>query len=168
MYFRSLCTCHVSLLTIHKTHLSATRLHRRTPSLETPAYTILKRTAGYQIRRYEPFLVAQAPLDVAAAIARNAGGSTAASTSGAAVTDGAAASISAASGRPQFDPAGPGMNAFNALAGRFARSYLYGTIDSTLGNSARLLLHQYGAGPCWRRQAPRPTCSVMIPAVLRQ
>jgi hypothetical protein len=30
-----------------------------TPDLETPAYTVLKATRGYELRRYQPFIVAE-------------------------------------------------------------------------------------------------------------
>lgn len=36
----------------------------RTPQLETPRYTVLRKTKDYEIRRYEPFLVAEAPMAV--------------------------------------------------------------------------------------------------------
>jgi hypothetical protein len=32
------------------------------PDLETPQYTVLRVTKDYEIRRYEPFVVAEAPM----------------------------------------------------------------------------------------------------------
>lgn len=34
----------------------------QTPDLETPQYTVLRVTKDYEIRRYEPFVVAEAPM----------------------------------------------------------------------------------------------------------
>lgn len=89
----------------------------RTPDLQTPQYTILKRTGSYEIRRYEPFIVAQAPLDLAA----ETSSSPASGASAAAAQGQPSDAECVTSGRPQIDPAGPGMKAFNALAG-----YLFG------------------------------------------
>ena len=58
-----------------------------TPSLETPQYEVLKRTKDYQIRRYQPYLVVESPMD------------------------------EQASSSAQVNPAGPGTMAFQALAG---------------------------------------------------
>ncbi len=33
-----------------------------TPNLETPQYTVLRVTNDYEVRRYEPFVVAEAPM----------------------------------------------------------------------------------------------------------
>ncbi|KAL6753919.1 SOUL heme-binding protein-domain-containing protein [Haematococcus lacustris] len=64
-----------------------TSTHSVPPGLEQPEYTVLRRHAGYSVRRYRPFLAVQTALDAAAA-----GGST------------------------QVDPAGPGGQAFGRLA----------------------------------------------------
>jgi hypothetical protein len=34
----------------------------QTPDLETPRYTVLRAARDYEIRRYEPFVVAEAPM----------------------------------------------------------------------------------------------------------
>lgn len=73
---------------------------KKTPAgLETPAYAVLRRCAAYEVRRYEPFLVAETPMDEV-----RAGRSS--------VTGGPPAGVS---------PAGPGGAAFGALAG-----YIFG------------------------------------------
>lgn len=59
-----------------------------TPSLETPEYEVLKRTKDYQIRRYQPYLVVESPMDE-----------------------------QATSSSTPLNPAGPGTKAFQALAG---------------------------------------------------
>ena len=33
-----------------------------TPNLDTPSYTVLKRTAEYEIRQYDPYIVAEVPM----------------------------------------------------------------------------------------------------------
>ena len=33
-----------------------------TPDLDTPRYTVLKRTADYEIRKYDPYIVAEVPM----------------------------------------------------------------------------------------------------------
>jgi hypothetical protein len=33
-----------------------------TPDLETPTYTVLKATRDYELRRYQPFIVAETPM----------------------------------------------------------------------------------------------------------
>ena len=33
-----------------------------TPDLETPRYTVLKRKAEYEVRKYEPYIVAEVPM----------------------------------------------------------------------------------------------------------
>lgn len=35
---------------------------RQTPSIETPDYQVLKKASTYEVRRYDPFLVAEAPM----------------------------------------------------------------------------------------------------------
>lgn len=34
----------------------------QTPNLETPQYSVLRVTRDYEVRRYEPFVVAEAPM----------------------------------------------------------------------------------------------------------
>ncbi len=46
----------------------------RTPDLEQPSYDVLQRRASYEIRRYEPFLVAQAAMPPGAGAAGDGGG----------------------------------------------------------------------------------------------
>jgi hypothetical protein len=85
------------------------------PGLESPSYTLLKRTADYQVRRYDPFLVAEAPLD---------GGSTTSSSGG---DDGSSAegegggSSGGSSSVGAVNPASAGVKAFGELA-----KYLFG------------------------------------------
>ncbi|KAI8464718.1 MAG: SOUL-domain-containing protein [Monoraphidium minutum] len=69
--------------------LGQVRQRYTTPAgLETPAYTLLRRAADYQVRRYAPFLVAESPLDgvdpsaLAAAPAAPPGGGVSPATAG--------------------------------------------------------------------------------------
>ena len=48
---------------------------KRTPlELETPPYLVLRKTAGYEVRRYQPFVVAEAPVAIAATSSSSSGG----------------------------------------------------------------------------------------------
>ncbi|GBF94802.1 hypothetical protein Rsub_07974 [Raphidocelis subcapitata] len=78
-------------------------------NLETPAFELLRRGRGYEVRRYDPFLVAETPLDGCAPAA------------GAGSGQGEASSGGGGGGGGGADPAGPGGRAFNSLAG-----YLFG------------------------------------------
>mmetsp|Transcript_24759 Transcript_24759/g.29972 ORF Transcript_24759/g.29972 Transcript_24759/m.29972 type:complete len:425 (+) Transcript_24759:124-1398(+) len=75
-----------------------TRLYR-TPDLDTPAFKVLKRTAKYQVREYQPFVVAEYDMDTT-----TTSGSTGSTGSGEQPTN-----------------ASEGTQAFNALAG-----YIFG------------------------------------------
>lgn len=46
---------------------------QRTPDLETPQYTVLLRTADYEIRQYKPFLVAETPMSKSSGVSAGEG-----------------------------------------------------------------------------------------------
>jgi hypothetical protein len=51
---------HVSLSHVPVTHQVLDM--SQTPDLESPQYTVLRVTKDYEVRRYEPFTVAEAPM----------------------------------------------------------------------------------------------------------
>ncbi|GLC36581.1 hypothetical protein PLESTF_001275600 [Pleodorina starrii] len=65
-----------------------------TPALETPEYVVLRRARDYEVRQYEPYIVAETVMDAAAALNREV----------------------LRSGQVAVNPAGPGNKAFNSLA----------------------------------------------------
>ncbi|PNW83042.1 hypothetical protein CHLRE_06g304400v5 [Chlamydomonas reinhardtii] len=65
-----------------------------TPTLETPQYTILRRARDYEVRRYEPYVVAQTDMEAAGQLNREV----------------------LRSGQVSVNPAGAGNKAFNTLA----------------------------------------------------
>ncbi|GAB4818457.1 hypothetical protein N2152v2_005503 [Parachlorella kessleri] len=71
---------------------------KKVPSLETPPYLIVKKTAQYEIRQYDAFPVAEAPMQPGAAAAASG------------ATDGQAQQQQGANG------GGPGVTAFRELA----------------------------------------------------
>ncbi|KAF8066298.1 heme-binding-like protein [Scenedesmus sp. PABB004] len=82
---------------------------RRTPPLAGPRYTLLRRAPSFEVRRYEPFVIAATPLD-------NLGAPAPPDEPG-----GAAEGAGSGAGARRVNPASAGMRAFNALAG-----YLFG------------------------------------------
>ncbi|KXZ41448.1 hypothetical protein GPECTOR_463g374 [Gonium pectorale] len=70
-----------------------------TPGLETPQYTILRRAKDYEVRRYDPYVVAETAMEAAGALNREV----------------------LKSGQVSVSPAGPGNRAFNSLA-----KYIFG------------------------------------------
>eukprot|EP00877_Chromochloris_zofingiensis_P004288 jgi/Chrzof1/13860/Cz08g15100.t1 len=95
------------------------------PNIETPHYTVLRRAADYQVRRYEPYLVAECALDPTAATATAASAPSPSSAS----SSTPATSTQASSSQPpaghaaqsSVNPASAGVAAFRALAG-----YIFG------------------------------------------
>ena len=90
--------------------------HLTPQGLEAPRYALLRRARDYQVRRYAPFLVAEAPLDGCGA---PGGDQAAAGSSGGGGEDGGGSGSGSDGGG--VSPAGPGVKAFRALAG-----YLFG------------------------------------------
>uniref|UniRef100_A0A383WAA1 SOUL heme-binding protein n=1 Tax=Tetradesmus obliquus TaxID=3088 RepID=A0A383WAA1_TETOB len=91
-----------------------------TPALESPKYTLLKRTAKFQVRQYQPFLVASTALDNLPQTTS----SSSSSSSGDATLNGTGSSSGSSSsggGGGGINPASVGIKAFNALAG-----YIFG------------------------------------------
>lgn len=90
--------------------------------LETPPYTLLRRTADYQIRRYSEFLVAEAPLDGCGTDA-GADVSSSGTSSGisSATGSGTGGDVGSSTGDNGTSPASPGIKAFRELA-----KYLFG------------------------------------------
>ncbi|KAG2497077.1 hypothetical protein HYH03_005072 [Edaphochlamys debaryana] len=70
-----------------------------TPKIETPEYTILRRALDYEVRRYEPYVVAETAMDAAGQLNREV----------------------LKAGQVQVNPAGPGQRAFGSLA-----KYIFG------------------------------------------
>eukprot|EP00775_Hariotina_reticulata_P003368 gene3368-3643_t len=99
-----------------------------TPALESPRFTLLRRTAKFQVRQYEPFTVAATLLDnlPAPPTAASSGNGSPTQTASA---GGPAGTTADALGGPSYtiNPASAGMKAFNALAG-----YIFGgNVSST-------------------------------------
>ncbi|GLI62228.1 hypothetical protein VaNZ11_004825 [Volvox africanus] len=65
-----------------------------TPNLETPEYVVLRRGRDYEVRQYEPYVVAETTMEAAGALNRDV----------------------LMAGAVSVNPAGPGNKAFNTLA----------------------------------------------------
>jgi len=85
------------------------------PGLESPGYTLLRRTGDYQVRRYAPFLVASAPLDGCEGPGDGSGDT------GDAEASSSTAAAGGGSSSGGISPASQGRKAFGELA-----RYLFG------------------------------------------